>query len=70
MTDRYCVITVALEEDMREDDAEQLIEAIKQMRGVADAAGYKPSPDIYAAKARLRLELLGKIANLVNADLQ
>lgn len=34
MTDRYYALTVVLEEALREDDAENLITAIKQLRHV------------------------------------
>ena len=42
MTDRYNILTVALEKDLRDDDAQALINAIKMMRGVADVAGNAP----------------------------
>lgn len=38
MSDRYFALTVVLEQDIRDDDAEPLIAAIRQMRGVADVA--------------------------------
>ena len=34
MTDRYSSLTVVLERDIRDDDAEPLIAAIRQLRGV------------------------------------
>lgn len=40
MTDRYNYLTVALDRDTRDDDAEALIAAIRQLRGVA---GVKPN---------------------------
>lgn len=39
MTDRYHSLTVALDKDTRDDDAEALIAAIKQLRGVAGVEG-------------------------------
>lgn len=36
MTDRINAIVVVLEKDMREDDAEPILNAIRQMRGVLD----------------------------------
>ena len=36
MTDRINAIVVILEKDMREDDAEPLLNAIRTMRGVLD----------------------------------
>lgn len=39
MTDRYHSLTVVLEKDMRDDDAESLINAIKMMRHVISVKG-------------------------------
>lgn len=36
MTDRHCGYIVTLEGEIREDDSERVIEAIKQLRGVID----------------------------------
>ena len=39
MTDRFDSLTIVLETDIREDDAEHLINAIKQLRGVLEVTG-------------------------------
>ena len=39
MTDRYHTLTVVLEKEIRSDDAENLINAIKMIRGVLDVSG-------------------------------
>ena len=39
MTDRYNALTVVMEKDMRDDDAEALIAAIRQLRGVLSVSG-------------------------------
>ena len=39
MTDRFNALTVVLEKDIREDDAQALIAAIAQLRGVATVTG-------------------------------
>ena len=39
MTDRYHSLTVVLEKNMRDDDAESLINAIKMMRNVISVEG-------------------------------
>ena len=51
MTNRYSTITVALEHDIREDDAQALINAIKMLREVADVGGHvseasRPANDV------------------------
>jgi hypothetical protein len=58
MTDRYSAITVILERNIREDDAEPLIAAIKLLRGVLDAQPIIAEPiSDSIAYARVRYEL-------------
>lgn len=64
MTDRFSTLTVVLEHDIREDDAKVLIDAIRQLRGVADVKGNVSSHAEYMAMTRLRFELQGKINDL------
>ena len=54
MTDRYATLTVALDRDIRDDDAEHLINAIKMMKGVADVSGHVNNMEVWTAHARLR----------------
>jgi hypothetical protein len=61
MTDRTNYLYVALDKDTREDDVQPLIEAIKQMRGVADVAMHVVSPNDWLAYTRLRVELQAAI---------
>jgi len=61
MTDRYHSLLVTLEHDMRTDDAEMLIDAIKALRGVIDVRGNVTDPVSMAAQARARYELLNTI---------
>jgi hypothetical protein len=62
MTNRYHSLTVALSRDMRDDDAEGLVNAIKMMRGVIDVSG-NVTNDItsYVAQARAHRELADKL---------
>ena len=61
MTDRYHTLTVVLEADIRTDDAEGLIEAIKRMRGVLSVAGEVSDLDSHMAEERARRELGQKL---------
>lgn len=61
MTDRYHALSVCLEKDIRQDDAELLISAIKQMRGVRDVAGSVSNLDTWSAECRARGDLCQKI---------
>ncbi|SAK98462.1 hypothetical protein AWB80_07526 [Caballeronia pedi] len=61
MTDRIHSLTVVLDENMRADDAEQLINAIRMMRGVADVAGNIAEHSHYVAETRVRRDLSQKL---------
>jgi hypothetical protein len=61
MTDRFNTLTVVLERNMRDDDAESLIQAIQMLRGVAAVAGDVANSETYMATERARLELRQKL---------
>lgn len=61
MTDRYHSFTVVLEEDIRKDDAEYLMNAIRCLKHVVDVSGNVSDPNIYVAHIRARSELSKKL---------
>jgi hypothetical protein len=61
MTDRIKGVWVAFEEEMRTDDAESLMSAIRQLRGVVGVQHSIMNADDYINGARIRRELLLKI---------
>jgi hypothetical protein len=61
MTDRFNALVVALDKDIREDDAQVLISAIKQLRGVLSVEGHVASIDSWTAQERVRNELSEKL---------
>jgi hypothetical protein len=61
MTDRYNALIVVLENDMRDDDAASLIEAIKHLRGVADVRGNVSDVESHIAFAKAKNELKTKL---------
>jgi hypothetical protein len=61
MTDRYNALTVVLEKDIRDDDAEVLLAAIRQLRGVLSVSGNVAEPIDYIAQQRARHELGEKL---------
>lgn len=65
MTDRHSAYIVILESDIREDDAEATIAAIKQIRGVLTVEPHLFDPDERIAEARVRRELTGKIFSVL-----
>jgi len=65
MTARYNALTVVLEKDIRDDDAEPLMNAIRMLRGVADVSGNVASIESYTAEVRARSELVKKLFDVV-----
>lgn len=61
MTDRYNVLTVFLERETRDDDAEQLINAIKSLRNVLDVKGVVSDYSDIMAESRAKRELISKL---------
>lgn len=61
MTDRYNALVVVLEEDIREDDAEGLINAIRHLRGVLSVEGNVRSIESSVAEQRARNTLKSKL---------
>ena len=55
MTDRINGFAVVLEKDLREDDAEALIQAVLQLRGVQTVIPNVAQPDFAGTRARQQL---------------
>ena len=68
MTNRFHSLTVVLEHEIREDDAESIISAIRQLRGVIDVSGNVADMDTYLAIRVARHELRNKLFDLLNED--
>ena len=65
MTDRYDHLTVALERDIRSDDAASLISAISQLRGVLRVEPHVQDGAGWTAEERVRHELGQKLMKVV-----
>ena len=67
MTDRIHAITVALDRDMRDDDVECVLKAIRMLRFVADVTPHVVDMESYSARSRVisrvRTELVDAINN-------
>lgn len=70
MTDRYFCLTMALEKDIREDDAQQIINAIEMIRGVIKVDGNISDMNSYVAEERVRRELGNKLIEVVFPELK
>jgi hypothetical protein len=57
MTDRYHTLTVVLDKDIRDDDADGLKKAIAHMRGVLSVTGKVADMDSHMAYERARADL-------------
>lgn len=68
MTDRYNALTVVLEKDMREDDAQDLLSAIRQLRGVLRVEGNVSDINSHIAYARARGDLSGRLLAALRDD--
>lgn len=65
MTDRYDSFVVVLERDIREDDAKETINAIKQIKGVLNVVPHINDISTHIAELRVRSEFLGKILEVL-----
>lgn len=65
MTDRYNALTVVLERDIRDDDAEVIINAIKAIRGVLDVHGNVSDVESFVAQSRAKSEVIQELYTLI-----
>lgn len=61
MTDRYNALTVVLEKDIRDDDADALFAAMRQLRGVLSVSGNVADLGSHLAQERARQDLGEKL---------
>ena len=66
MTDRLTGVFVVFEEDLREDDAEPIIDAIKQIRGVLGVESQVSDMTNWAAEARVRQKLTRELWSVLH----
>lgn len=65
MTDRFNALIVVLEKDIHEDDAQAIIAAIGQLRGVLSVKGNVADIQTQIAQDRVRHELGGKLLEVL-----
>ena len=65
MTDTISALTVILEKDIRSDEIEPLIEAIKQFRSVLDVETHVSNLEQRVANSRARVELGEKLFEIL-----
>jgi hypothetical protein len=64
MTDRIHALVVVLDHDIREDDVESVVQAIKMIRCVADVRTKVADFETYTARARVREDLRERMYKL------
>lgn len=65
MTDRFNALTVVLDKEIREDDAQAIISAISQLRGVASVQGNVADMNSHIAKEQALYKLRGEIMDVL-----
>jgi len=65
MTDRYHALTVVLDRDIREDDAEPILAAIQMIKGVQSVTPHVADLGEHVARERIRIEIGQKIWNIL-----
>jgi len=61
MTDRLNALIVVLDKDIRDDDAQPLMDAIKMMKGVISVSGSVADSESVVAESRVRSQLSKKL---------
>ena len=65
MTDRYHSLTVALDRDIRDDDAEPILMAIRMIKGVLSVKPKVADMDSNMAEDRARIDLGQKLWDVI-----
>jgi nitrate reductase NapAB chaperone NapD len=65
MTDQFNTLIVVLEKDMRDDEAELLMKAIQQLRGVISVKGNVSDLTSHAAEERAKFDLGQKLLEVI-----
>ena len=68
MTDRYHSIGVVLKKDIRDDDAQCVLDAIKMIKGVLSVKPYVSDFDTNMAEERAKRELSDKLWKVLHPD--
>jgi len=61
MTDRINGVFVTLDKDIRIDDAEHLLNAIRMVKGVADVSPNISDPNVHVARVTAKIEITNKL---------
>lgn len=70
MTDRISSLTVVLNNNMRTDDADPIMQAIMQLRGVISVTGNVSNLGEHVAQERVRRELTDKLWAVLHPEVK
>lgn len=65
MTNKYCGFIVVLDQDLRHDDAQALVGAIKLLRGVLTVTPLAADANYQTAELRARIELNERLLKIL-----
>lgn len=65
VTDRFNYLTVVLDHDIREDDAQSIISAVAMIKGVIAVKGNVSDPSEWSARERVRSELITNLYDVL-----
>lgn len=68
MSDHYNYLTVALQKDLRDDDAEWIINAIKMIKGVLNVKPNVVSPGDWSIGSRIKNDLRNRLYDVLKDD--
>lgn len=68
MSDRTNHLTIALSKEIRVDDAQQIIDAIKMIKGVLTVEANVSNPDYFVAEARVRADIWQKLFEVMKKE--
>lgn len=67
MTNRYNAVVVTFERDIRDDDAEAIINAIRMIKGVVDVDPNVSDINMHVAETRVKIELTNKLYDVLKS---
>lgn len=68
MTDRYKGVVVTFDHDIRDDDAEETLNAIRHIRGVLDVRPVVANHDDHMNRELVRQELMKRLWDVLRSD--
>lgn len=65
MTDQYNALVVVLDRDIRDDDCQPIIDAIRMIKGVTAVEGQVADHQSFIAAVRARTELIRQVSDVL-----